>query len=344
MARRITQQAEAPGQDSFLDVVANLVGIMIILIIVVGAATKKAMVAAGSAAAIPAAIEGAPDEPVEVEELRAMARGLAQDVEQTETRLMRDLFEIRYRQTEREKLLTRVSVAEKVIAQKREQLDLEQQAQFDASSQLNAAQAELSSLRREKEATKQARPTPGIIEHLPTPMAKTVFGKEYHFRLNAGRIVQVPWDQLVEKLKADAPIKAPRLKDSPTITETIGPLQGFWMKYTLRLTTTNTVSVRGGAGRESRVQLDQFVMLPVSEEIGEPMAEALRPNSDFMAAVKGLNPERTTITVWVYPDSFNEYRELKQALFVKGFLTAARPLPPGQPLGGAPDGSRSSAQ
>lgn len=37
MSRRTSlSQAEAPGQDSFLDVVANLVGVMIILVMVVG--------------------------------------------------------------------------------------------------------------------------------------------------------------------------------------------------------------------------------------------------------------------------------------------------------------------
>ena len=35
MTRRKHQAVEAPGQDSFLDIVANLVGILIILVMVV---------------------------------------------------------------------------------------------------------------------------------------------------------------------------------------------------------------------------------------------------------------------------------------------------------------------
>jgi hypothetical protein len=74
------------------------------------------------------------------------------------------------------------------------------------------------------------------------------------------------------------------------------------------------------------------------------MREALQPGSEFNATLQGLNPDRTTVTVWVYPDSFNAYRELKQYLFGRGFLCAARPLPADHPLGGSPNGSRSSAQ
>ena len=35
--RRRARQDQAPGEDSFLDIVANLVGVLIILVVVVGA-------------------------------------------------------------------------------------------------------------------------------------------------------------------------------------------------------------------------------------------------------------------------------------------------------------------
>jgi len=350
MSRRHIQQAEAPGHDSFLDVVANLVGIMIILIIVVGVATKKAIVEAGVTTANSAAdtddtgstAAGQP-QVADLSELQSTAAALVADIAQTDMRLQRDKIEIAYRQTEREKLLASLSVARKVIEQQREQLNDEEKSHFDLARQLDSAAAELRDLSVARESARRSQTPAGIIDHLPTPMAKTVFGKEIHFRLNQGRIVQVPWDELVEKLKADAPRKAPRLRDSATITETLGPVSGFWMKYTLRLS-TETANVRGATVREQRVLFDHFVMIPVSEEIGEPMREALQPGSEFNASLQHLNPDRTTVTVWVYPDSFNAYRELKQYLFGRGFLCAARPLPTDHPLGGSPNGSRSSAQ
>ena len=58
----------------------------------------------------------------------------------------------------------------------------------------------------------------------------------------------------------------------------------------------------------------------------------------------GRVPGTTTITVWVYPDSFAAFRQLKEHLYAKGYATAARPLPHDKPITGGPGGSRSNAQ
>jgi hypothetical protein len=55
-------------------------------------------------------------------------------------------------------------------------------------------------------------------------------------------------------------------------------------------------------------------------------------------------PRETVVTVWVYPDSFEKFRQLKAQLFAEGFLCAARPLPEGVRIGASPQGTRSSAQ
>jgi hypothetical protein len=84
--------------------------------------------------------------------------------------------------------------------------------------------------------------------------------------------------------------------------------------------------------------------LPESELIGEPLAEALRDDSQLQAVLANHRPAATTITVWTYPDSFHEFRQLKRALFERGYVTAARPLPADHPIGGSPEGTRSAAQ
>ena len=45
---RIRREVDAPGQDSFLDVVANLVGILIILVMIVGTRADPDASASGS--------------------------------------------------------------------------------------------------------------------------------------------------------------------------------------------------------------------------------------------------------------------------------------------------------
>ena len=85
MSRRDTRrnQVEAPGQDSFLDVVANLVGIILILIMVVGTQVKNAYVAAIDP---PEPQETATQEPVALEKEAAAAEAAAKAVEKERER------------------------------------------------------------------------------------------------------------------------------------------------------------------------------------------------------------------------------------------------------------------
>ena len=342
MPRRNAPQADPPGQDSFLDVVANLVGIMIILIMVVGVATKKAMVDAGPlAAAIPA--DDAAEPSLDVSGLAAELASLESDLYQNDEKLKREQFEVSYRRGERDQMLAMLTLAEKRLAEKRNTLDASQRDRFDLAARTAAARAELEELERARAAALKAAVPTGVIEHLPTPMAKTVFGKELHFRLIGGRISYVPWDELVDKLKSDAPQKAWKLRDAPKITETIGPIQNYWLKYTLKRTEAR-VQTGGGVSVQQRVELEKFVMISETEMVGEPVDAALKPGSDFRSRLENAHPGRTTVTVWTYPDSFHCYRDIKQSLFKQGLLTAARPLPDGHPIGGSPEGSRSASQ
>lgn len=354
MPRRNQNQAEAPGQDSFLDVVANLVGILIILIIVVGAATQKAFVAQDVAAAEAArgepGVEFAQDEnnsanaekvtEEQVEEAAAAARAVEAEIFQTAELLKKQEFETKFRRLERDKALALISAAERELAERRAALDTPEQELLDRETELANARRELSDLEKLlAQLAKQQKPK-GVLEHLPTPMAKTVFGKEVHFRLAGNRLAHVPWDELIELLKADAPQKIHRLRDTASFTESLGPVDGFAMRYTMKKTEVTVP----GRGTQQRAELDRFVVMPIDDTVGEPVDAALRPNSDFFAVVNRLHPDRATITIWVYPDSFQHYRTFKKLLFDRGFLTAARPLPDGYPIGGSPDGSRSAAE
>ena len=72
-----------PGQDSFLDVAANLVGILIILVMVVGAHTKHAFIT-GTTAVAPAAVPK-----VEVVEAETAAAAIEQNVLELEAKITR---------------------------------------------------------------------------------------------------------------------------------------------------------------------------------------------------------------------------------------------------------------
>lgn len=339
--RRQHSTAEAPGNDSFLDVVANLVGILLILIMVVGTQAKNAFVAAIDRAP-PASTEPTKLER-EVAAAEAAASAVERDFQNLSEKIARQKFEVEYRHLERDRLATAVAAAQKVLEQRRSELSAAEQEQFDLYAQLNTARRELRDLRLARDAALNTAATPGIIEHLPTPLAKTVFGKELHLQLRHGKVAFVPLNEFVAQLKEDAPKNSWKLKDADRITETLGPLEGFRMKYTLAKT-SKIVQTQAGAARGSYVELERFILIPLSDDMGEPIETALEPGSGLQWILKEYPSDRTTVTVWVYPDSFEEFRKLKAELFKLGYSTAGRPLPEGHPIGGSPEGSHSAAQ
>jgi hypothetical protein len=339
MRRGPKPQAEEPGQDSFLDIVANLVGILIILIMVIGARATDAMISVDHQE--PVTVD--PETKSDVPAARAEAEAVERDIHQIDARIQRQQLEVAYRRTERDRLLQVLSAMEQQLESRRSALDTDHQAHLDTKRQLIAARHELDDLRASRQTLENSAPPKKVIQHLPTPMAQTVFGREVHFCLRGGRISYVPWDELVERLKEDAPNQVWKLRDSPTITETLPPVRGYRMKYTLRQG-KQVRQVSGGTAVGRTVELDRFVLLPIKDELGEPLAAALGSASEFRAILNNFEPSRTTVTVWVYPDSFDAFRELKAELFQQGYATAGRPMPEGHPIGGSPDGSRSAAQ
>jgi hypothetical protein len=105
-----------------------------------------------------------------------------------------------------------------------------------------------------------------------------------------------------------------------------------------------TVTRGGSVGMATRIELVGLLVEPLQEPHGQPLRKLLDGQSLVDIELAGRDPATTTITVWVYPDSFAEFRQLKEYLYGRGFATAARPLPAGHPISGGPQGSRSNAQ
>ena len=247
------------------------------------------------------------------------------------------------RRVERQQLQVLLTAAHRELDDRRKQLDEQQQRQLELDTETRQLSTELSEITDQQQSLEQARQQPIVLEHVPTPLAETVFGAEEHYRLKAGRLAYVPLNVLTEKLAADAPSKVDQLRNVPRITETIGPIQGFHLRYTMRRRNFAQFT-KGGAVVRQVAELERFVLVPSSESMGEDLDTALRPDSQFQQQLAAYRPGETVITVWTYPDSFAEFGHLRRWLFERGFATAARPLPEGQPISGSPSGSRSAAQ
>lgn len=328
MRRKSNSQAEAPGQDSFLDVVANLVGILIILVMIVSAHAKNAMITAQETAtsAPPPPAKSNPDD---VASAQAAAAAVERDMQELEGKINRQALEVSFRQAERNQLQTVVMLAEQELAKTREAMNAEQRTRYDLAQDLIESKGELERLGQSL--TSVVKPSPTVLQHLPTPMARTVFGHEVHFRLLEGKLAYVPMNEMLEVLQKDASEKAQKLRSTSRTEESLPVRDGFGARYSLK--------------REGNlVALEELYLVDAEENLGEPAEQAMQSGSAFRGRLAGLDPKRTTITIWVYPDSFDQFRKLKSELFKVGFLTAARPLPTGIPIGASPQGNHSTAE
>lgn len=322
MARR--EEQSNIGEDSFLDTIANLVGILIILVVLIGGKTKVDAEAKSREIA-------AQDISQQAIEPAAEAQRLQQASLHDQEQLQYYALETEYRRLERDKLLERVALQREEAAQRISKVDEHEREQIEKTRQRQRLESELKEISDQLGAAQETKRTKIALEHLPTPMAKTVFSRELHIRLKNDRVTVIPWDRLVATLKEHAPLAARRSASKKTLDDKLGPINGFMLHYRMS-------AIPGG------FELDRFEIDVTPQNVGESLEEALGTAGKLRGELSSRVPAETVVTVWVYPDSFALFRKLKTALYREGFLAAARPLPEDILIGASPRGSRSAAQ
>ena len=327
-------EMEFPGSDSFLDVVTNIVGILIILVVVVGARARNATWNAhdGDGGA-----EEFSKESASLAALESDARRAAEQVVGLEQ-------EIITRTMERASLGTLIAASEMDLKNRRAALDAKSRSQYDLNRKIASARDALYRLQADRSQVASMRAPAVTVESYPTPLSRTVVGKEAHFQLKQGRISYIPLDTLLERFKSVFREKAMRLKDETELVDTLGPVQGFRLRYMLERFDVPAEGFSGGARGGSFVALTRWELIPVWGQLGEAMSAALEPDSDFRSRLAGIHPHQWTITLWVYEDSFAEFRQARKELYQLGYSVAGRPLPKDTPIGGSPKGTKSAAE
>lgn len=334
MGRRHAEDS-AIGEDCFLDTIANLVGILIILVVIVGARSYST-----AKQVIEKELLGQTDA---LQSPLKKVQQLDQDLDSQHVSLVNYERELAYRSAERMATIDEVTIAKTVLEEEVSKLDDEQKKQFEVEVELSELEKQLAELLKQQgELPNEAAPV-AILQHLPTPMAKTVFGQEIHIMLLNGMVTVVPWNDLIETLKREARGAAERNSQKTKITNTLGPIGGFTMKYALKSQTgvmSDGVSARMGR----MVELDRFILLPTEDALKETLDQSLGAGGRLSTELSRFRNQYVTVTAWVYPDSFQTFRMLKERLFAEGFLCAARPLPFDIPIGASPNGANSTAQ
>jgi hypothetical protein len=334
MARYKKPESTEFGSDSFLDIIANVVGILIILVMVTGVRVKLA----------PASADPPPAAPRQygLEEQRRRVEKLAGGVADAEHALAGED--------------QRLAAGRRAIDQARNGLE-ERQARLEADAAhwqdaerfrreleelLAADKARLGGLLRDRAAIPAPKKDKHEIVSYPTPLSHGVDGPEIHFQLKDGLVAHVPMRTLVEGIIQDFRVKVGSRPEARMIEGKVGPAEQFDLTYVM--------------------VLEKGVFVPLATRLGESLDQALAPNSRFRQVLYSGEhdrpigntssryesttgePQQITVTLWTYPDSFALYRRLKQELYLEGFAVAGRPMPFGTPIAGARTGTQSQAQ
>ncbi|MGD0656014.1 MAG: hypothetical protein ABSA16_16890 [Thermoguttaceae bacterium] len=335
MPRFVKENTEAVNPDSFLDIVASVVSIMIIMVVMEGSRIKNAPVQA--------AIRGDPLT-AELEKDAREEQSLEGDILNSAEEIERLNREAATRSVQRDMLATTVSALEQKIESHRRQLDEQKRQRFDLARSLSESRFELDELAKARQQAETAESAPIVLENYPTPISRAVDSNEAHFQLSGGSIIHIPLQELLDQFQTDAQRKVYKLRELPEITETIGPVDGFRLKYTLERHDMTPEEVKATGRMGSYVELKKWTLIPVVDALGEPSEAALGEGSAFRKALSKLRPGQHTVTIWTYEDSFDAFRQIRKELYRLGFTTAARPLPLGRPITGSPEGSKSAAQ
>jgi hypothetical protein len=177
-----------------------------------------------------------------------------------------------------------------------------------------------------------------------SPVAKPAAGSESHFELRHNRVSYIDLERLLEMTKADAQLRMRMSDQVRSISNKVGPAGVFSLEYELVRAVPGSMEELIQRKSVRRYDLQSWELVPEFENRGETYEATKNPISEFSRSVNRMSPGRTTITLWVYPDSFTLYRRLRNELSEKGFSVAARPLPDGMTIRGSPLGSQSAAQ
>lgn len=332
------QETMSVGEDSFMDTIANLVGIMIILVVIVSA---RGYSTAQESARADAQLELETN--ARASESKARTQSIERDLEEQLEELRKHEIEVAYRSAERMTLVDRVTLAQNTIDERLKEMKDEEVDKITLEQEMSELEKQLSELMQQQGDLPASERSVIALQHLPTPMAKTVFGREIHVMMRGNKVTVIPWDALVDALKGQVRITVSRNSQRSKFEDTLGPIDGFMMRYRL-LSKSGLMSDGRSAAMGRMIELDKFELDPTPDVLSESVEQALGTGGRLRTELDASRSQQTTVTVWVYPDSFGSFRTLKQRLFSEGMLCAARPLPSNMRIGASPRGSSSAAQ
>jgi hypothetical protein len=325
-------------QDSFLDIVANIVGILILLVIIVG--VRAAMqpqivedqeVADSTGPVITEAM---------LKERESKLLAARSDIANLVNRVAEVEVEAESMEVSRMHLASYNNEVAAELERAKSKLSEDEAARLAVRTELAKADHEWEKVMLEKVALASKTEETEKLIHTPTPIVRSQSEKTLHLRLEKGRVAVVPFEALLGQLDG-RPLDAHR-RDLQRLggIGRLGPIAGFELQYAL----ISRASDPGPGGARQVITFLAGEIHPASEHVGEELDEALAPGSTLQAALAKSNPRDTIVMVWTYPDSTSQYRQLQGALRERQFAVDLRLLDAGTHISFSPEGRKTAAQ
>jgi hypothetical protein len=351
MFRRRRPQREIEFSfDSFLDVVANVVGIILRLILVawVGARSYKALVPQGP---------GGPCTE-EVAELPEPEDPLSSELERQRQELARTqallLEQLKQYESERGQL----ALSERELAELRRRLgDLYgEKAAVESAEKEKGRGPGLAALTAEqiRERTRRVRgeieallrtPPPKQTLRYRTPISRPVQSEEWMFECRHGRVTLIDIGTLLDDARHAIQARVEYFRDHWELRDMTAPVGPFRLHYTVEREGAPVAGLTvapGGGG--DRIAMTGWEVEPVDPRRGETLEAALAPTSEFRRVVDHIEPRQAAVTMWVYPDSFALFRRLRDYLYDHDIVVAGRPITEDGIIGASRHGTASRGQ
>ncbi|MDO5567195.1 MAG: hypothetical protein Q4G59_11110 [Planctomycetia bacterium] len=361
--RRSESESMESGQDSFLDIVSNVVGILIILVMIAGAQVgaihspseeKQPTVPDPVAVSLPS--DPAPTSEESSDKSLAVSRDemlqyvqiakkfgetksdiltMQKETQSQNLQLERTKQRADSAQIEHQNMLENITKLEAAIELESRKKSESDKKAFDRRQELARLDAQAQTLAQTRDTLAKTKTTPKLLQNVPTPLAKKVDGHEAFFCLRRGKISHVPMNVFTERIRGM--FSGIRSVKEEKIDKTIGPVEDYSFHFQ-----ASTHQVRHADGIEIVFSFDYGEFIPATDDVGETAQAALTQGSKFDQKLSMYLNDNSTITLFVYPDSFDLLRQIKQHLLDHKFVIALRPMPANQNITISPHGTAST--
>ena len=351
--RRRTKRTEiAFSFDSFLDVVANVCGIIIRLILVAwaGGRSYHALMQWPAPTSAPAPEAGLSAPRPEDDPASAQIRQSQRELEEARARLTAQLQDLGLKEQGPKRLDAQLTS----LRQDRQQLEQQRQKLDSAGGSIlsaNAAALTMDEINRRQQtlleeiSKLETAPAPTKELRFRTPVSRRVQADEVFFECRGGRVAFIDLPAFMQEVQGKLESQVDRLRTSwkvEDVTRAVGP---FRLRYLVEREpdALDTFGTKPRSDGNFRYGVTAWEVEPVTPLRGETVEAALAANSEFRQLVDTLD-STTVVTLWVYPDSFALFRQVRDYAYERGLEVAGRPLPEGGPIAGSRHGSASRGQ